>query len=159
MCELCFTPVDLTRPCFWQARTTGKPANIADKMVEGWMKKWYAFFFAVVTCLPKTCALQARRGVPAQPELHYGRQPDCAGASGYLRHFASPCLPDSGCGTELFYSGSTDVYPSAQAAVDGVGAKLGSPLTLAHFVRLRVGDGIDKEEKDVAAEVAAAARV
>ena len=25
-----------------QASTSGKPANIADKMVEGWMKKWYA---------------------------------------------------------------------------------------------------------------------
>ena len=56
-------------------------------------------------------------------------------------------------------AGSTDVNLPFQAAVDGVGAKVGSPLTLARFVRLRVGDGIDKEEKDFAAEVAAAARV
>ena len=54
---------------------------------------------------------------------------------------------------------STDMHLPFQAAIDGVGAKAGSPLTLARFVRLRVGDGIDKEEKDFAAEVAAAARV
>ena len=26
--------------CSSQASTSGKPATIADKMIEGWMKKW-----------------------------------------------------------------------------------------------------------------------
>jgi elongation factor Ts len=33
----------------------------------------------------------------------------------------------------------------------------GTPLTLVRFARLRVGAGIEKQEKDFAAEVAAAA--
>ena len=46
-----------------------------------------------------------------------------------------------------------------QAAVDDKAASAGVPLALARFGRLRVGDGIEKQEKDFAAEVAAAARV
>ena len=41
--ELLLCTVALTLPCCSsQASTSGKPANIADKMVEGWMKKWCA---------------------------------------------------------------------------------------------------------------------
>ena len=93
-----------------------------------------------------THAVQAKRGMLGQPELHHGRQLDCEGA---LSHKSLALQP----------SCSTDMHLPFQAAIDGVGAKAGSPLTLARFVRLRVGDGIDKEEKDFAAEVAAAARV
>ena len=72
---------------------------------------------------------------------------------------AVPSWPDWSCGTEPLFAASTGVYLPVQAAVDGFGAKAGLPLTLARFVRLRVGDGVDKVEKDFAAEVAAAARV
>jgi translation elongation factor EF-Ts len=45
-----------------------------------------------------------------------------------------------------------------QDAVKGVAAKAGMPLSVASFVRLQVGEGIEREAKDFAAEVAAAAR-
>jgi len=45
-----------------------------------------------------------------------------------------------------------------QAAIDDAGAKAGVSLKLARFARLRVGDGIEREAKDFAAEVAAAVR-
>jgi elongation factor Ts len=35
----------------------------------------------------------------------------------------------------------------------------GTPITLTSFVRLQLGEGIEREEKDFAAEVAAAAGI
>ncbi len=39
-----------------------------------------------------------------------------------------------------------------------VAARTGVPLTVASFLRLQVGEGIEREAKDFASEVAAAAR-
>jgi elongation factor Ts len=45
-----------------------------------------------------------------------------------------------------------------QAAVAEAAVRAGVPLSVASFVRLQVGEGIEREAKDFAAEVAEAAR-
>ena len=43
--------------------------------------------------------------------------------------------------------------------VAAAGKEAGSPITLASFVRFQIGEGIEKQESDFAAEVAAASGV
>ncbi|MFC4270400.1 elongation factor Ts [Sneathiella chungangensis] len=47
---------------------------------------------------------------------------------------------------------------SVKAAIDAVAKQIGKPITVVGMVRFAVGEGIEKEESDFAAEVAAAAR-
>lgn len=39
--------------------------------------------------------------------------------------------------------------------VQELGAEVGTPLKLVSYLRVKVGEGVDKEDKDFAAEVAA----
>ncbi|MGE4314336.1 MAG: translation elongation factor Ts [Pseudobdellovibrionaceae bacterium] len=87
-----------------QAKESGKPADIAEKMVEGRIRKYYE----------------------------------------------EVCLVD-----QIFImDGETKIKDVvANAAKDA-----GAPVTLKGFVRFNLGEGIEKEETDFAAEVAATAR-
>jgi elongation factor Ts len=86
-----------------QARESGKPENIIDKMVEGRIRK----FYEEVVLLAQTFVVDGERTV-------------------------EKVLKDS----------ETDV---------------GAPIALKGFVRIELGEGIEKKEEDFAAEVAAAA--
>ena len=44
------------------------------------------------------------------------------------------------------------------AAVEEVAKEIGAPITVKGFVRMAIGEGVEKEESDFAAEVAAAAK-
>jgi elongation factor Ts len=46
---------------------------------------------------------------------------------------------------------------SVQQAVDALAKELGTPVSVKAFVRYALGEGIEKEKTDFAAEVAAAA--
>jgi elongation factor Ts len=47
---------------------------------------------------------------------------------------------------------------SVEKALDLAGKDLGSPVKLKSFVRFALGEGVEREETDFAAEVAATAR-
>lgn len=87
-----------------QAKESGKPDNIAEKMVEGRMKK----FFKEVALL-------------SQP---FVKNPD----------------------------------QTVEEAVKAAEADAGAPIKVVAMARLQLGEGVEKEEEDFAAEVAAAAK-
>ncbi|ODN71140.1 translation elongation factor Ts [Methylobrevis pamukkalensis] len=86
-----------------QARESGKPANIIEKMVEGRIRK----FYEEVTLLKQPFVMD----------------------------------PDK----------------TVEAAVKAAEATVGAPIKVKAFARFNLGEGIEKEETDFAAEVAAAA--
>lgn len=86
-----------------QARESGKPEEIIEKMVEGRMKK----YFADVVLLSQIFVID----------------------------------------------GESRVEDAIKAAASDIGA----PVALSSFVRLEIGEGVEKKEEDFAAEVAAAA--
>lgn len=86
-----------------QARESGKPDNIIEKMVEGRMRK----FFEEVALMSQSFVVN----------------------------------PDQ----------------TVEAAIKEAEAAAGAPITVTGFVRFQLGEGVDKEESDFAAEVAAAA--
>lgn len=86
-----------------QARASGKPDNIIEKMIEGRIRK----FYQEVVLLEQTFVID----------------------------------------------GETQIRKVVEAAAKDAGA----PVTLAAFVRLQLGEGIEKEQADFAAEVAALA--
>ena len=88
-----------------QARASGKPDSIIEKMVEGRMRKYYE----EVVLLKQNFVVD----------------------------------PDNTVGE----------------AVEAVAKEIGAPVRLTGFVRYALGEGIEKEEQDFAAEVAAAAGV
>lgn len=88
-----------------QARASGKPEAIVEKMVEGRMRKFYE---------------------------------------------------ESVLLSQVFV---VDGENSVQAAVDMVAKEIGAPIKVTAFVRMALGEGIEKKETDFAAEVAAAASV
>jgi len=51
-----------------------------------------------------------------------------------------------------------DGESTVKAAIDAVAKEIGKPITVSGMARFAVGEGIEKEESDFAAEVAAAAR-
>ncbi|MCO6408401.1 translation elongation factor Ts [Hoeflea alexandrii] len=87
-----------------QARESGKPENIIEKMVEGRMRKFY-----------EEVALLSQAFV-MNPDLTVGE------------------------------------------AVKAAAEQAGAPVEIAAFVRFQLGEGIEKEESDFAAEVAAAVK-
>ncbi|WP_422369943.1 translation elongation factor Ts [Hoeflea sp.] len=87
-----------------QARESGKPENIIEKMVEGRMRK----FFEEVALMSQAFVMN----------------------------------PDQ----------------SVAEAVKAAEAEAGAPIEITGFVRFQLGEGIDREESDFAAEVAAAAK-
>ncbi|WP_322990787.1 translation elongation factor Ts [Hoeflea sp.] len=87
-----------------QARESGKPDNIIEKMVEGRMRK----FFEEVALMSQAFVIN----------------------------------PDQ----------------TVAEAVKAAEADAGAPVEIAGFVRFQLGEGIEKEESDFAAEVAAAAK-
>ena len=87
-----------------QARESGKPDNIIEKMVEGRMRK----FYEEVALLSQAFVIN----------------------------------PDQTVGE----------------AVKAAEAEAGAPIEVTGFVRLALGEGVEKEESDFAAEVAAAAK-
>ncbi|MEM8551573.1 MAG: translation elongation factor Ts [Pseudomonadota bacterium] len=88
-----------------QARASGKPENIIEKMVEGRMRK----FYEEVVLLKQSFVVD----------------------------------PDKTVGE----------------AIKAAEGDAGAPITMTGFVRFALGEGIEKEESDFAAEVAAAAGV
>lgn len=86
-----------------QARESGKPENIIEKMVEGRMRK----FFEEVALMSQSFVVN--------PDL------------------------------------------TVEAAIKEAEASVGAPVSVTGFVRFQLGEGVDKEESDFAAEVAAAA--
>jgi elongation factor Ts len=86
-----------------QARASGKPDNIIDKMVEGRMRKYYE----EVVLLKQSFVVN----------------------------------PDH----------------TVEAAVKAAESEAGAPITVTGFIRYALGEGIEREETDFAAEVAAAA--
>jgi elongation factor Ts len=95
--------VDRERSVFVeQARESGKPDNIIEKMVEGRLRK----FYEEVTLVKQAFVID----------------------------------PDK----------------TVEQAVEALAKDLGTPVKLSGFVRFALGEGIEKEEQDFAAEVAAA---
>ncbi|WP_153768925.1 translation elongation factor Ts [Labrenzia sp. CE80] len=95
--------VDRERSVFVeQARESGKPDNIIEKMVEGRIRK----FYEEVTLVKQSFVID----------------------------------PDK----------------TVEQAVEALGKELGTDVKLTGFVRFALGEGIEKEEQDFAAEVAAA---
>ncbi len=86
-----------------QARQSGKPENIIEKMVEGRIRKYYE----EVVLLKQAFVLD----------------------------------PDK----------------TVEAAVEEKGKEAGAPIRVAAFVRFALGEGLERQESDFAAEVAAAA--
>lgn len=86
-----------------QARESGKPESIIEKMVEGRLRK----FYEEVTLVKQSFVIN--------PDL------------------------------------------TVEKAVEETAKEIGSPIKLTGFVRIALGEGIEKEESDFAAEVAAAA--
>ena len=91
-------------PRFEQARQSGKPENIIEKMVEGRLRK----FFEEVVLLKQAFVMN--------PDL------------------------------------------TVEKALAEAVKEIGAPAKLTGFVRFAVGEGVEKEETDFAAEVAAAAK-
>ena len=87
-----------------QARESGKPDNIIEKMIEGRLRKFYE-----EVCLVKQAFV-------INPDM------------------------------------------SVEAALKEAEKEIGAPAKVAAFVRFALGEGIEKEEEDFAAEVAAAAK-
>ncbi|RIK86266.1 MAG: elongation factor Ts [Hyphomicrobiales bacterium] len=87
-----------------QARESGKPENIIEKMVEGRLRK----FFEEVVLLKQAFVIN--------PDL------------------------------------------TVEAALKAAEKDIGAPAKIAGFVRFALGEGVEKEETDFAAEVAAAAK-
>jgi len=87
-----------------QARASGKPENIIEKMVEGRLRK----FYEEVVLLKQAFVIN--------PDL------------------------------------------TVEKALAEAEKEIGAPATLTGFIRFALGEGIEKEESDFAAEVAAAAR-
>ncbi len=87
-----------------QAKESGRPDNIIEKMVEGRLRKFYE--------------------------------------ESVLTEQAFVIDPDKTVG----------------AAVEEVAKEIGSPIIVKGFVRMAIGEGVEKEESDFAAEVAAAAK-
>ena len=87
-----------------QAKESGRPDNIIEKMVEGRLRKFYE--------------------------------------ESVLTEQAFVIDPDKTVG----------------AAVEEVAKEIGAPITVKGFVRMAIGEGVEKEESDFAAEVAAAAK-
>ena len=83
-----------------QARASGKPDNIIEKMVEGRLRRYYE----------ETCLLD-----------------------------------------QVFV---IDNETKIQAVVDQAAKQAGAPITVTGFVRFALGEGIEREESDFAAEVA-----
>ncbi|MEP3279185.1 MAG: translation elongation factor Ts [Stappiaceae bacterium] len=101
--ELDQAVVDKEREVFSdQARASGKPENIVEKMVEGRLRK----FYQEVVLLKQAFVIN----------------------------------PDV----------------TVEKAIEEAATELGSPVKLTAFVRFGLGEGIEKEESDFAAEVAAA---
>lgn len=90
---------------FEQARASGKPDNIIEKMMEGRIRKYYE----------QVCLLE-------QPFI-------------------------------------MDPDKSVGKVIEEAAKKLGASIKLTDYVRFALGEGIEKEEKDFAAEVAAAANI
>jgi elongation factor Ts len=88
-----------------QARESGKPENIIEKMVEGRIRKFY-----------EEVILLAQNFV-------------------------------------------VDTEKTVEKALKASEADVGGPITVTEFVAFRLGEGVEKEETDFAAEVAAAAGV
>lgn len=86
-----------------QARESGKPENIIEKMVDGRMRK----FFEEVALMSQSFVVN--------PDMN------------------------------------------VEAAVKDAEASVGAPIKVIGFVRFQLGEGVEKEESDFAAEVAAAA--
>ncbi len=86
-----------------QARQSGKPEAVIEKMIEGRIRK----FYEEITLLAQAFVVN----------------------------------PDQ----------------TVQAAVDAAAKEIGAPIEVTSFVRLVLGEGIEKEASDFAAEVAAAA--
>jgi elongation factor Ts len=86
-----------------QARASGKPEQIIEKMVEGRLRK----FYEEVVLLSQVFVVDAEKTV--------------------------------------------------SAAVKAAEADAGAPITVTEFIAFRLGEGVEKEETDFAAEVAAAA--
>ncbi len=86
-----------------QARESGKPENIIEKMVEGRMRK----FFEEVALMSQSFVIN----------------------------------PDQ----------------TVEAALKEAEASVGAPIKVSGFARIQLGEGVEKEEADFAAEVAAAA--
>ncbi len=86
-----------------QAKETGKPENICDKIAEGRLKKWYG----------EVCLLHQ----PSVKPEHDGKT-------------ISQLLTD-------------------------LGGKCGEKITVRRFVRMQLGEGIEKRESNLAEEVAA----
>jgi len=87
-----------------QARASGKPEEIVEKMVEGRLRKYYE----EVVLLEQIYVIDGESKV--------------------------------------------------RKAVEAVAADVGSPVTLTGFVRFVLGEGVEREESDFAAEVAAVAK-
>jgi len=87
-----------------QARASGKPDNIIEKMVEGRLRK----FYEEVVLLKQVFVLD----------------------------------PDN----------------SVEKALENAGKEFGAPVECVGFVRMALGEGVEKKEEDFAAEVAAAAK-
>ena len=87
-----------------QARASGKPDNVIEKMIEGRMRKYYEEVVLL------------KQAFVVNPDL--------------------------------------TVEKAAEEASKGVGG----PISIDAFVRLALGEGVEKEESDFAAEVAAAAK-
>ncbi len=87
-----------------QARESGKPENVIEKMIEGRLRK----FYEEVVLL--------KQGFVLNPDL------------------------------------------TVEAALKEAEKEIGAPARLAGFVRFALGEGIEKEESDFAAEVAAAVK-
>lgn len=86
-----------------QAKESGKPAEIIDKMVEGRIRK----FYEEVALMSQTYVIDGESKV--------------------------------------------------EAAIKAAEGDVGAPIKVAGFVRFALGEGVEKEEEDFAAEVAAAA--
>lgn len=87
-----------------EARESGKPENIIDKMIEGRIRK----FYEEVVLLSQTFVVDGENTV--------------------------------------------------EQAVKNAEASVGAPIKVVGFTRMELGEGIEKEESDFAAEVAAAAK-
>ncbi len=84
-----------------QARASGKPENVIEKMIEGRLRK----FYEEVCLLDQTFVIDGERKV--------------------------------------------------RQAVEQAGTDLGAPVKVAGFLRFQLGEGIERQESDFAAEVAA----
>ena len=87
-----------------QARSSGKPENIIEKMVEGRLRKFYE----------EVCLL--KQAFVINPDV------------------------------------------TVEQALKNAEAEIGAPAKVTGYVRLALGEGVEKEESDFAAEVAAAAK-